>query len=84
MFCTDNTVLLYNEVSCSSSPCMMLRAGSTATDVNSAATLYEQRQSPGWRVTLLTLSTKSLVLWTWCGDFPTKGLSILARTLPTP
>ena len=62
---------------------MILRAGSTGTDVNSAVISYEQRYSPGLKVTLLTLSTKSLVLWTWC-DFPTKGLSILARTLATP
>ena len=63
---------------------MMLRAGSTVTDVNSAVTSYEQRPLPGWRVTLLSLSAKSLVLQTWCGDFPTKGLSILVRTLATP
>ena len=63
MFCTDNNVLLHNEVSCSSGPYMMLRAGSTGTDVNSAVNPYEQRHSSCWRVTLLTLSTKSLVLW---------------------
>ena len=54
---------------------MMLRAGSTGSDVKSAVTSFEQIHSPGWRVTLLTLSTKSLVLWTWCGDFSTKGLA---------
>ena len=64
--------------------CIMLRAGSTGTDLNSAITSYEQRHLPVWRVTLLTLSTKSLVLWAWSGDFHTKGLSILARTLATP
>ena len=84
MFCTDSTVLVHNEVSCSTSLCLMLRAGSTGTDVNSAITSHEQRHSPGWRVTLLALSTKSVVLWTWCCDFPTKGLSILAWTLATP
>ena len=65
---------------------MILRAGATGTDVNSTVTLYEQRHLPGWKVTLLTLSTntKSLVQWTWCSDSPTKGLSILARTLVTP
>ena len=41
---------------------MMLGAGCTGTDVNNAVTSYEQRHSPGWRVTLLTLSTKSLIL----------------------
>ena len=34
---------------------MMLRGGSTGTDVNSAITSYEQRHLHGWRVTLLTL-----------------------------
>ena len=60
---------------------MMLRAGSTGPDVKSAVTSYEQTHLPGWTVTLLTLSTKSLVLWTWCSDFSTKDLSIFARTL---
>ena len=84
MFCTDNTVLLCNEVSSSSSPCMILSAGSTGTELNIAVTSYEQRHSPGWRVTLLTFSTKSLVLCTWYGDFPAKGLIMLARTLAIP
>ena len=63
---------------------MILRAGSTGIDVNSAVTSYEQTLSPSQKVTLLTLSIKSLILRTWCSDFPTKGLSILARTSATP
>ena len=63
---------------------MILSAGSTGTEVNKAVTSYEQRHLPGWRVTLCTLSTKSLIPCTCCGNFPTKGLSILARTLAYP
>ena len=84
MFHTDNMLYHAMRVSCSSRPCMILSTRSTGTDVNCAVKSYEQRHSPGWRVTTLTLSTKSLVLLTWCSDFPTKGLSILARTLATP
>ena len=36
---------------------MILSAGSTGTDVNSAVTLFEQRLLPGWRVILLNHST---------------------------
>ena len=79
MFCTDNTFLLHNEVSWPSMPCMILSAGSTSTDLNSAVTSYEQGHSPGWRVTLLNLSTNSLVLCTWCNDFPTKGFKYLSK-----
>ena len=47
-------------LSCSSRSCMILSAWSTGTEVNNAVISYEQRHSSGWRVTLLTLSTKSL------------------------
>ena len=43
---------------------MTLSTESTDTEVNNAVTSYEQRHSPGWRVTSLTLSTKPLVLCT--------------------
>ena len=62
----------------------MFRAGSIGTEVNNAETSKEQRYSPGRRVTSLTLLTKSLVLYMWCGDLPTNGFSTLARTLATP
>ena len=51
MCCNDNTVLWCNEVSSSSSPFMIISAGSTVTDVNNAVTSYEQIHSPSWRVT---------------------------------
>ena len=83
MFCTDNAVVSWNEVSSCSMPCMILSAESTGTDVNSAVTSFEQTLI--WLEGNLTcLSTKSLVLYTWCGYFPTKGLSILAGTFATP
>ena len=63
---------------------MMLRAGSTGTEVNRADTSKELSHSPGAKVMCLTCSTKPWVLLMWCGDLPTNGLSILTSSLATP
>ena len=61
----------------------MHKAGSAGTEVNKAVTSYELRHSPGSNVTFFC-SAKSRVLWMWCGDLPTRGLSILVSTLAIP
>ena len=62
----------------------MLSAGSIGTEVKSEVTSYDDRHSPGCRVNLLALVTKSPVLCMWWGDLPTNSLSTLLRTLDTP
>ena len=69
MFCTDNTDLSHKVSSFSNRSLIMLSAGSIGIEVNNAETSYEQRHSPGRRVTPLTLFTKSLILFIWWGGF---------------
>ena len=83
-FCTDNTVLSCNVVSLSNRSFIILSAGHTGNAVNNVVTSWEQRHSPGWRVTLLTLSTKSLVLCIWYGDLTIKGFMYLSQHFSYP
>ena len=62
MSCTDNTVLSFNFSSLSNKSLITLSAGSIGTEVKSEVTSYDERHSPSWRVNLLALDTKSLVL----------------------
>ena len=55
MFCTDNTDLSHEVSSFSNRSLIMLSAGPIGTEVNNAETLYEQRHSPGKKVTPLIL-----------------------------
>ena len=84
MSLTGNTVLSFIVLSFSYRSLIIPSAGSIGTEVNGAVTSYELRHSPGSNVTLLACLTKSWVLWMWCGDLPTRGLSILVSTLATP
>ena len=84
MSLTAITVLSLRVWSFSRRSLMMLRAGSTGTEVNRADTSQELRHSPGAKVMCFTCSTKSWVLFICCGDLPTKGFRILASSLATP
>ena len=84
MSVTSITVLSMWVRSFSSRFLMMLRAGSTGTEMNRADTSYELRHSTGAKVMCLAYSTKSWVLFMLCGDLPTKGFRILASSLATP
>ena len=84
MSLTARTVLSLRVRSFSSRSFMMRRAGYTGTEVNRADTSYELRHSPGAKVMCLTCSTKSWVIYIWCGDLPTNGFRILASSLATP
>ena len=59
---------------------MMLMIGPMGADVKSAFYLYDMMHSSCFNQILFICSTKSLVLWTWCGDFPTRGFRILASS----
>ena len=83
IFYTDNTVLSSQVSSFSNKSLIMLTAGSIGTEVNNGETLYEQRHSPGRRVTPLALFIKYLVLCIWWVDLPTSGFRTLLR-MATP
>ena len=51
MFCTDNTDLSLRVASFSNRSLIILNAGSIGTEVNNAEMLYEERHSPGKRIT---------------------------------
>ena len=59
----------------------MPSAGFNGIEVNRAVTSYELRLP---QVVMLPCSTKSWMLWMWCGDLPIRGLKILVSTLATP
>ena len=56
---------------------MMEIADSTGTDVNSVSTSNDTMHSSGCSWMPLILSMKSILFFTWCGDLPTRGYSIL-------
>ena len=74
MSLTASTVLSLRVWSYSSRSLMMLRAGSTGTEMNMADTSLQLRHSPGAKVMCLTCSTKSIdMVWglanQWFQDF---------------
>ena len=81
MSLTGNTVLTLTVLSFSNRSSIIPNAGSAGPEVNRAVTSYEWKHSSGSNVTLLACSTKSWVLWMWCGDLPTSGLSIFCKYL---
>ena len=84
MSLTGNAVLSFRVLPFSNRSLIMPSIGSIGIEVHRAVTSYELRHSPGNNVTLLACSTKSCVLWMWCGDLPMRGLRILVSTLATP
>ena len=73
-------VLLFKSLSSSSCFLMMLMVLSMGMDVNKAVTSYDMMHSSSSILMFLMLSRKSLLLWTWLGDFPMRGLSIFASS----
>ena len=61
---------------------MLVMAGSIVTDVNSVEAPYEEKHSFVWIWIPLICCVKSLVFLISWGEFPTKGLRILASSFP--